>query len=197
MPLDFGKPKTIAVIGAFAKRPRYQGAGSSQVNPTRVSTAYDELVKLAGQEVARSVMRQATPTRERRPMICSPRPRSRPKGHKLPLVFAGLPDSFESEGFDRSSLDLPAGHNQLIEAVSAVQPNVVVVLMNGSAVTMPWANKVKAIVEAWLGGQAGGGAIADALTGKDQSFWKAVGNLSCATRRHACLSGFSGPPQRS
>ena len=81
-------------------------------------------------------------------------------------MFAGLPDSFESEGFDRASLDMPAGHNQLIEAVSAVQPNVAVVLMNGSAVTMPWADKVRAIVEAWLGGQAGGGAIADVLTGK-------------------------------
>ena len=86
------------------------------------------------------------------------------KAAEVAVVFAGLPDSFESEGFDRNSLDLPAGHNQLIEAVSNVQPNVVVVLMNGSAITMPWADK--AVVEAWLGGQAGGGAIADALTGK-------------------------------
>jgi len=82
---------------------------------------------------------------------------------EVALVFVGLPDSYESEGFDRVSLDLPAGHNALIQAVSAVQPSTVVVLMNGSAVTMPWARKVKAIVEAWLGGQAGGGAIADAL----------------------------------
>jgi beta-glucosidase len=82
------------------------------------------------------------------------------------IVFAGLPDSYESEGFDRASIDMPAGHNALIEAVSAVQPNTVVVLMNGSTVAMPWAPKVKAILEAWLGGQAGGGAIADALTGR-------------------------------
>ena len=61
---------------------------------------------------------------------------------------------------------MPAGHNQLIEAVHAVQPNLVVVLMNGSAVAMPWADKARAIVEAWLGGQAGGGAIADVLTGR-------------------------------
>ena len=63
------------------------------------------------------------------------------------IVFAGLPDSYESEGFDRASLDMPLGHKQLIEAVASVQPNVAVVLMNGSAVTMPWAGKVKAILE--------------------------------------------------
>ena len=88
------------------------------------------------------------------------------KEAQVAILFAGLPDSFESEGFDRFSLDLPAGHEQLIDAVSSVQPNVVVVLMNGAAITMPWVDKVKAIIEAWLGGQAGGGAIADALTGK-------------------------------
>jgi beta-glucosidase len=82
------------------------------------------------------------------------------------VVFAGLPDSYESEGFDRSSLEMPSGHNQLIEAVSSVPPKVVVVLMNGSAITMPWADRVKAIVEGWLGGQAGGGAIADVITGR-------------------------------
>ena len=81
-------------------------------------------------------------------------------------MFAGLPDTFESEGFDRSSLELPAGHNQLIAGICAVQPNVVVILMNGAAITMPWADKVRAIVEAWLGGQAGGGAVVDALTGR-------------------------------
>ena len=164
LPLDFAKTKTIAVIGAFAKLPRYQGAGSSQVNPTRVSTAYEELVKLADKGVAFAI-RQATPRRDHHRRADRRSGGAGERG-RVAIVFAGLPDSFESEGFDRSSLDLPAGHNQLIEAVSTAQPNVVVVLMNGSAVTMPWADKVKAIVEAWLGGQAGGGAIADVLTGK-------------------------------
>jgi beta-glucosidase len=81
------------------------------------------------------------------------------------IVFAGLPDSYESEGFDRSSLEMLTEHNQLIEAVSSVQPEVVV-LINGSAITMPWADRVKAIVEGWLRGQAGGGAIADVITGR-------------------------------
>jgi beta-glucosidase len=82
----------------------------------------------------------------------------------IAVLFAGPPGNYESEGIGRSSLDLPAAHNQLIEEVLAVQPNLVVVLMNGSAVTLPWANRVPAIIEAWLGGQAGGGAIADVLT---------------------------------
>src|SRR5580704_13097228 len=165
LPLNFAKTKTIAVVGAFAKSPRYQGAGSSQVNPTRVSTAYDELVKLADKDVtilySAGYNGEGTTTEN---LIAQAVEQA--KAAQVAVVFAGLPDSFESEGFDRSSLDLPAGHNELIEAVVSVQPNVAVVLMNGSAIVMPWANQVKAIVEAWLGGQAGGGAIADALTGK-------------------------------
>jgi beta-glucosidase len=165
LPLDFGDTKTIAVIGAFARRPRYQGAGSSQVNPTKVSTAYDELVKLAGQEVASRYAEGYTDEGTTTDDLVAESV-EQAKGAQVAVIFAGLPDVFESEGFDRASLELPAAHNRIIEAVSAVQPNLAVVLMNGSAVTMPWANKVKAIIEAWLGGQAGGGAIADALTGK-------------------------------
>ena len=164
LPLNVNELKRIAIIGEFAKLPRYQGSGSSQVNPTQVSNAYDELVNAAGDdqkfvyaigyngegEVTERLLDDARKAAVRA---------------EVAIVFAGLPDSYESEGFDRASLDIPLGHKQLIEAVASVQPNVAVVLMNGSAVTMPWADKVKAIVEAWLGGQAGGGALADVLTG--------------------------------
>jgi beta-glucosidase len=165
LPLDFRRVKTIALIGAFAKTPRYQGAGSSQVNPTRISTAYDELVELVDKNTvfryAAGYTEEGTTTED---LIEEARQQAR--AAEVAIVFAGLPNSYESEGFDRSSLEMPAGHNQLIAEVSAAQPNVAVVLMNGSAVTMPWAEKVRAILEAWLGGQAGGGAIADALTGR-------------------------------
>jgi beta-glucosidase len=165
LPIDLEQSKTVAVIGAFAKKPRYQGAGSSQVNPTRISIPYDELVKLAAQKA--DIRYAAGYTEEgatNEDLIEEARQQA--KAADVAVVFAGLPNSYESEGFDRTSMDMPAGHNELIEAVSAVQPNVAVVLMNGSAITMPWVDKVKAILEAWLGGQAGGGAVADALTGR-------------------------------
>jgi beta-glucosidase len=165
LPLDFKHTKTVVLIGMFAKTPRYQGAGSSQVNPTRVSTAYDELAKLVGEDAviqfAAGYNEDGTTTDR---LINEAMQLA--KAADAAIVFAGLPDSYESEGFDRSSLDLPAGHNHLIEAVSAVQPNLAVVLMNGSAITMPWVNRVRAILEAWLGGQASGGAIADVLIGR-------------------------------
>ena len=155
----------IAIIGSFAKYPRYQGAGSSQVNPTRISNAYDELSLLLDQNTTLSYADgydlQGEATEQQIAEACQIAANA-----EVAVVFAGLPDSYESEGFDRNNLDLPEGHNRLIEAVSAVQPNLIVVLMNGSAVTMPWLDKAKGLVEGWLGGQAGGGALADVLTGK-------------------------------
>jgi beta-glucosidase len=165
LPVDVGGKKKIALIGAFAKDPRYQGAGSSQVNPTRISNTYDELVALVGGSerigYASGYDSEGVTTAQ---LLDEARQQARDAD--VAIVFAGLPDSHESEGFDRASLDIPEGHNRLIDAVSQVQPNTVVVLMNGSAITMPWVGRVKAILEAWLTGQAGGGAIADILTGK-------------------------------
>jgi beta-glucosidase len=165
LPLDLDKLRKIAVIGAFAKTPRYQGAGSSQVNPTMVSNAFDEFAKLAG-DSSKLAYADGYDVEGDTSEARLDEARHVASSADAAVVFAGLPDSYESEGFDRSSLEMPAGHNRLIAAVSSVQPNVVVVLMNGSAITMPWAAGVKAIVEGWLGGQAGGGAIADVLTGK-------------------------------
>jgi len=88
------------------------------------------------------------------------------KDAEVTVVFASLPNSHDCDGSDRAFLEMPPRDIQWIAEVSAVQPNVAVVLMNGSAVTMPWAQQVRAILEVWLGGQAGGGAIADALTGR-------------------------------
>ena len=88
------------------------------------------------------------------------------RGARVAIVCVGLPASYETEGVDREHIDLPRAHNALVEAVLDVQPNTVVVLINGSAVAMPWAARAPAIVEAWLGGQGGGGAIADVLLGR-------------------------------
>ncbi|MEX8495234.1 glycoside hydrolase family 3 C-terminal domain-containing protein [Sphaerotilus sp.] len=154
----------VAVVGDFAKAPRYQGAGSSQVNPTRVAYPHDELVALLGADQvtwARGCDGEGVTSDD---LVAEAVAVA--QAAEVVLVFAGLPDSYESEGFDRRDIDLPPGHNRLIEALAADHSQLVVVLMNGSAVAMPWVDRVPAIVEGWLGGQAGGGAIADVLTGR-------------------------------
>lgn len=156
--------KKIAIVGDFAKTPRYQGAGSSQVRPTQIVNALDELQKMAkGTQFSFATGYNSAGETDDAKIAEAVQ---NAKNAELVLVFAGLPDSYESEGFDRKNMDLPDGHNKLIEEVAKANKNVVVVLMNGAAVAMPWKNEVSAIVEAYLGGQAGGGAIADVLTGK-------------------------------
>ena len=84
----------------------------------------------------------------------------------IAILHVGLPSHYESEGYDREHIDIPPAQIKLINEVAKVQKNIVVVLTNGSAISMPWLNNVSAVLEAWLGGQAGGGAIADVLFGK-------------------------------
>lgn len=159
--LPLAKEKTYAVIGAFAETPRYQGAGSSKINPTRLDSVTDELEKAGVKfSYARGYSLDGTDD-------ATLREEAKTLAAKCDgvIVFAGLPDAYESEGFDRTSLDMPESHNSLIEAVAAVNSHVTVVLMCGSVVLMPWREKVESILLAYLGGQAAGGACADVLTG--------------------------------
>lgn len=163
--LPLKKEGTIAVIGEFAKNPRYQGGGSSHVNPTKLDNIYEEIKKTAGNnanilyaqgynlekdEIDEQLIQEA-----KKVAIQS----------DVAILFVGLPERYESEGYDRQHLRIPDNHQKLIEAVTEVQPNVVVVLSNGSPIEMPWLDKVKGVLEAYLGGQALGGAIADLLFG--------------------------------
>ncbi len=154
-----------AVIGRFARHTRYQGAGSSQVNPTRLDRPFDELSAALG-GADRLVYAAGYGEEGDTSDALLAEAVAAAKAAQRAIVFVGLPDSYESEGFDRASMDLPAGHNALVSAIAAVQPNTVIVLMNGAPVAMPWIGEVPAVLEAYLGGQAGGGAIADVLTGK-------------------------------
>jgi len=165
LPLDLSRTSRIAIIGEFAHTPRYQGAGSSQVRPSQLSNALAELKALAGDKV-RIDFAPGYRTDGSTDEALLSEAAGLASAADVAVVFAGLPDSYESEGFDRSSMEMPEGHNRLIAAVAARQPRCAVVLMNGSAVSMPWASQVPAILEGWLGGQAGGGAIADLLTGR-------------------------------
>ncbi|MEM7221233.1 MAG: glycoside hydrolase family 3 C-terminal domain-containing protein [Pseudomonadota bacterium] len=154
----------ISVIGAFAKTPRYQGTGSSQVNPTRLDCAFDALAAaLPEAELNYAPGYEAEFSPEDAALINAAATTA--SDADVAIVFAGLPVTFESEGFDRSHMDMPAQHNRLIEAVCAAQPNTVVVLANGAPVAMPWVEQPRAILEAYLGGQAGGSAVVDLLLG--------------------------------
>lgn len=108
------------------------------------------------------------------------------------LVFAGLPEKAESEGFDRTSLDMPASHNALIAAVAEVNPATVVVLSNGAPVTMPWLPQVNAVLECYLGGQAWGGAVADLLAGKVSPSGKLAETFPASLEGEPCHSNFPG-----
>lgn len=160
---------TIAVIGEFARTPRYQGAGSSQINPTRLDIALDELRALAGGravEFAPGFTTTADDAAAADAAALSAEAVALAAASDVAVLFLGLPGEEESEGFDREHLELPAAQTDLLDAVLAVTSKVVVVLSNGGVVRVSgWADRVSAIVEGWLLGQAGGGAIADVLFG--------------------------------
>ncbi|MEM8934172.1 MAG: glycoside hydrolase family 3 C-terminal domain-containing protein, partial [Acidobacteriota bacterium] len=164
LPLDASDLTSIAILGAFAESPRYQGAGSSLVQSTRVDTALDTIGAYVGDAVTvRSAAGYGDDEAPDEALVAEAVDVAR--NADVAIVFAGLPPGFESEGFDRQHLDLPASHTALIEAVAAAQPRTVVVLANGSAVVVPWRDRVAAVVESWLGGQAGAGGVADVLFG--------------------------------
>lgn len=163
--LPLAKGGRIAVIGAMAREPRYQGAGSSQINPTRIDDIYEELAKSAGEGAALVYAQGYALDAEAPDDVLTAEAVRAAAEADVAVLFAGLPKRYESEGFDRSHLRMPANQVALIEAVAAVQPNLVVVLSNGAPVEMPWLSAAKGVLEAYLGGQALGGAISDLLFG--------------------------------
>ena len=160
LPLD--KNDKIAFIGKFAAKPRYQGGGSSHINSHKVVSAMDEVKGMENITYAQGYIDEKDEIVEE---LINEAVEAAKKS-KIAVVFAGLPDNFESEGYDRTHMKMPNCQNALIDAVCKVQPNTVVVLHNGSPVEMPWKDKVKGIVEAYLGGQAIGSAVVDVLFGK-------------------------------
>lgn len=154
----------VAVIGEMAKKPRFQGAGSSVVNPIKeVENAYHNLVKLG---VHVTYAQGYSKSKDQIDAKLFVEAKQVAKNADVVLVFAGLTEDFEGEGYDRVSISMPNCHNVLISEISQVNPNTVVVLSGGSVVEMPWVDKVKAILNCGLAGQAGGAAAANILTGK-------------------------------
>ena len=163
--LPLTSDKKIAFIGKYAKTPRYQGGGSSHINSWKVESALDaakEIPELANvtfaegyqdekDEVVETLQSEAVKIAEEADVA---------------VLFLGLPDNFESEGYDRKHMELPNCQNELVKKVLEVQKHVVVVLHNGSAVIMPWKDQVEGILEAYLGGEAVGKAVAEVLSGR-------------------------------
>ncbi|NNK37074.1 MAG: glycosyl hydrolase, partial [Xanthomonadales bacterium] len=164
LPLSPGRHRKIAVVGEFAVEPRYQGNGSSEVKPPRVDRFLDVIRAEYGEEVDVSYA-QGYELDDDKELSLIPEAVRTAQAADVVLVLAGLPQQYESEGIDRTHIDLPPSHNALIAEIAKAQKNLVVVLTNGSAVAMPWVNDVTAILESWLGGQAGAGAVADVLFG--------------------------------
>jgi len=159
--LPLKKSDKVAFIGEFAKNPRYQGGGSSHVNSIKTENALDAANGFAEITYAQGYETENISPNET--LIAEAAEAA--KQADVAVIFAGLPEAMESEGFDRSDMRMPDSHNKLIEAVCAAQPNTVVVLHNGAPVEMPWAGLPKGIIEAYLGGGAIGGAVADVLFG--------------------------------
>ncbi len=159
LPLE--KTARIALCGAMAETVRYQGAGSSHINPTKLSslraametaggnTAYYPSYELGGERNAYELQRAVDGAKEA----------------DVAVLVVGLPDSYESEGYDRQHMAMPESHCELVSEIAKVNPNVVVVLMGGSPVEMPWLADAKAVLNLYLGGQAVGEAAASLLYG--------------------------------
>lgn len=163
LPIEAGH--SVAVIGEFARTPRFQGSGSSQVTTTRTDVALDEITAALGSERVTFAPGYAIDGGEGDEALHDEAVHLAAAAD-IVVCFLGLPNSWESEGFDRSHMGLPPDQLSVLGAILAVNSRVVVVLVNGATVVMePWCHHVPAVVEAWLGGQAAGGAIADVLVG--------------------------------
>lgn len=155
---------SLALIGAFAVEPRYQGAGSSAVNPTRLDCLRDALADQLGSTPLAYCPGYDAHTGATTPALLAEAAAAAHAAERVILVV-GLPASAETEAVDRAAWQLPEGMDHLVEVVLDANPRTAVVLVNGASVDLPWADRPAALVEAYLGGQAGGSALADVLLG--------------------------------
>lgn len=162
--LPLKKGTKVAVIGDFAKTPRYQGAGSSLVNPAKQPESILDVIGESGLSMVAYEQGYVRNRKADKKLVQAAVEAA--KKADVVLVFAGLDEISESEGLDRTHMHMPLAQNQLIDELTTVNPNVVVVLSAGSSIEMPWYSYVKGIVHGYLGGQAGASAMMHVLTGK-------------------------------
>ena len=196
--LPLSPEQKTAFIGKYAAAPRFQGGGSSHINSFKTESAmdaldivdrvnkeniiyaqgYDDLEDKTDEDLLREAVEMA-------------------RNVEAAVIFAGLPDSFESEGYDRTHMRMPQCQIALIEEVAKVQPNTIVVLHNGAPVEMPWINKVKAVVEVYLGGQAVGGATVNVLYGNTNPSGHLAETFPLRVQDTPCYLTYGGEHDRS
>lgn len=162
--LPLKKDAKVALIGEMAHTPRYQGAGSSLINPIKLDSAYATMKEM-GIDFSFAPGYRLKKTKAKKSMELLLDAKQKAKEAEVALVFIGLTDEYETEGNDRSHLSIPKEHIALVEEVAKVNPNTVVVLAGGASIEMPWADKVPAILNTFLTGQAGGSAACDIIFG--------------------------------
>ena len=187
--LPLKKDAHILFVGAFAERPRFQGGGSSHINAHKVTGALDA-AKAHG--IAVDYIEGFTADQETSNPAALQAAVEAAKKADVVVVFAGLPDSIESEAYDRENMALPECQNMLINALAGVQPNTVVVLHNGSPVEMPWIDKVKSLLELYLGGQAAGEAAISLLFGEANPSGKLAETFPLRLEDTPCYENFPG-----
>ena len=185
---------SVALIGAFAQTPRYQGNGSSLVKPTQLDTVLESMRALTGDETEFTYAAGYDAATGETSDALVEEAIAAAWGKDVVVVLAGLPGRMESEGYDREHLRLPDGHNRLIEAVLGANTSTAVVLMNGAPVELPWADRAGAIIEAYLGGQAGGSALVDILTGAAEPGGRLAESFPFEASDLAADQNFPGEP---
>ncbi|MGL6104612.1 glycoside hydrolase family 3 C-terminal domain-containing protein [Romboutsia sp.] len=163
--LPLAKSEKIAVIGDLAKKTRYQGGGSSHINPTRIDNAYEEILSLVGEENVSYTRGYDLEVDDINEELVKEAKELATKADKV-VLFIGLPERYESEGFDRTHLNMPINQESIVKELQSINENIVVVLSNGSPIEMPFVKDIKGLVEGYLTGQASGKAIADVLYGE-------------------------------
>ncbi|MDE6123851.1 MAG: glycoside hydrolase family 3 C-terminal domain-containing protein, partial [Eubacterium sp.] len=196
LPLKEGQK--IAVIGEMAKAPRYQGSGSSVINPTKLDNAYDSLVEAGVNVTYAQGYYKAPPTKKDKNRKADAELISEAvaaaKAADVAVVFIGLTEALEAEGYDRADIEIPAEHNALVAEVVKANPNTVIVLAGGAVVHIPWIDDVKAVLNSGLGGQAGGSAVANILTGKVNPSGKTAETYPLSFEENPVYGNYPGQP---
>ncbi len=188
--LPLKKDAKIAVIGEMAHTPRYQGAGSSLINPIKLDSAYDTMKEMGVDFTFAPGYTLKGKNKKEMQMVLEAKEKA--KNADVALVFVGLTDDYETEGNDRSHINLPPIHNTLVEEVLKVNPNTIVVLSGGASVALPWADKVPAILNMFLTGQAGGSAVCDIIFGDVNPCGKLSETYPYALEDNSSYNNFPG-----